>query len=116
MGINALSTYMHLVRAKEKPILPELAFPGAYSIIYVTSKGDVLCGKCATKEIKEYLYHRRSMKRKDHHYSQTWLREWNPLPIVADCYLEGPTIQCDECYRYMESNYGDPNEYDNKIG
>jgi len=31
--------------------LPEFAWPGGYTIFYITARGDTLCAKCATEEI-----------------------------------------------------------------
>lgn len=67
--------------------LPQYAMVGCYTLIYYTADNATLCAKCATVErTKDYTI--------------------NPLQV--DVYYEGPTLQCDECGRDLESGYGDP--------
>lgn len=35
--------------------LPAFAWPGAYTMFYVTPEGDELCAECATRALKSYL-------------------------------------------------------------
>lgn len=78
-----------------KPVieLPAYSWPGAYTIVYLTFGGSWLCADCATKEIRAWLY-----------------GESDDPPVSYGAYDEGPTMQCDDCNRDIESSYGDPDE------
>jgi hypothetical protein len=71
------------------------AWPGGYPIIYVCATGDVLCARCATKQMKT-----------------EWIREPRAgyLPVAYDVYYEGPILQCADCNEDIESAYGDPDD------
>ena len=73
--------------------LPYYAWPGGYPIIYLDNDNCVLCPKCANEIISKP-------------------DEWSELPIAYDVYYEGPDIQCEQCYEFIESAYGDPSEED----
>lgn len=65
--------------------LPAYAWPGGYPPFYLDREANVLCPKCANREIDA---------------SQT----------VTDCdvHWEGPALVCDDCGAEIESAYGDP--------
>lgn len=67
--------------------LPAYAWPGGYPVTYVTRDGLEICPDCANRETDP-----------------------SQAPIGGGVYWEGPTVQCDDCGRDMESAYGDPNE------
>jgi hypothetical protein len=41
--------------ADNKGKLPSYAWPGGYTLFYVTANGDELCAECATREIEYWL-------------------------------------------------------------
>lgn len=69
--------------------LPSYAWPGGYTLIYYTQDSATLCGTCATSVLTDP-------------YAE-------PITGCA-VYYEGPTLQCDECGKGIESSYGDPDE------
>lgn len=60
--------------------------PGCYTLIYFNEKDEVLCSGCATKVAEEIIHVR--------------------------TYDEGPTINCSDCGKEIESSYGEPEEED----
>lgn len=65
---------------------PSFAWPGGYTIEYVTDDGSVLCADCAREAV--------ICDRETLHY---------------DTYDEGPDVECDGgCGHMLESSYGDP--------
>jgi hypothetical protein len=72
------------------------AWPGGYTLEYVTACGDVLCADCATKAMR----------------SERICREPRNgfLPIAYGTYDEGPTVNCADCNCMIESSYGDPDD------
>lgn len=68
--------------------LPAFAWPGGYTMIYISKHGDTLCADCANEP------------------DQT-----DPA-TDGDVYWEGPSIQCDNCGEIIESSYGDPDSQD----
>jgi hypothetical protein len=71
--------------------LPFYSEWGSYPIIYLTRENNTLCADCATRSL--YLLD----------------DEYDP-PVAYGVYWEGPTDQCDDCNRDIESAYGDPDE------
>ena len=70
--------------------LPAWAWPGGYPIIYFDRDNSVLCPACANNKDASF-----------------------DAPLVAyDVYWEGPSMQCDQCYKEIESAYGDPDADD----
>ena len=63
--------------------LAQFAWPGGYTITYLTKENDILCYKCAQDEEEE------------------------PTAFI---HWEGPPNYCDECYVELPSEYGDPDE------
>jgi hypothetical protein len=70
--------------------LPAFAWPGGYTLVYMTHDGCDLCADCATKELDD--------------------PDGVDPVISGDIYWEGPDMTCDECSRVIESSYGDPDE------
>jgi hypothetical protein len=68
---------------------PPYAWPGGYTIEYVTDDGAVLCAECARREVLE-----------------------NRGTVYGDIYYEGPIVHCDDCNAEIESAYGDPDSED----
>ena len=68
------------------PVLTAFAWPGGYTLIYLTDDGDILDATCASEYIDDV--------------------------VGYDTYDEGPTIFCDNCGRSIESSYGDPESSD----
>jgi hypothetical protein len=62
-----------------------IAWPGGYTIAFITDDGAVLCADCAKRA---FITDR--------------------IDITADCYDEGPTLYCDGCNCEIVSSYGDP--------
>lgn len=69
--------------------LPSYTGIGCYTIIYYTRKEEPLCGRCATKHSDSY----------------------DPVSH-AGTYDEGPSVECSNCGKEIESSYGDPRETD----
>ena len=67
--------------------LPAFAWPGGYPMYYFDKHGDVLCPRCANREIDD-----------------------SAAIVNGGVYWEGPIIQCDDCGEDIESAYGDPEE------
>lgn len=70
--------------------LPAYAWPGGYPICYTDKENSMICPECANKEDLE--------------------------PPVTDWFIfyEGASEQCDECYKWISSAYGDPEEDNNE--
>jgi hypothetical protein len=66
-----------------RPALDAYAWPGGYTIAYVTNDCDLLCAACATDTDDAEM-------------------------AGADTYDEGPTEYCAGCNTPIESSYGDP--------
>lgn len=71
--------------------LPSYAWPGGYTLIYITKQGNTLCAACAT------------MQEDDPDKTP-----YDDEVTGYDIYYEGPDVQCDECGKVLESSYGDP--------
>lgn len=81
--------------------VPVHAWPGGYTLTYITKDCAVLCGECANgKNGSEVL--NASLENSD----PQWFLEG------VQTYDEGPTIQCDHCNADIESSYGDPDAPD----
>ncbi len=65
------------------------AWPGGYTVEYITPGGDVLCAGCAKREVLE-----------------------NRGMVYSEIYYEGPTEYCADCNAEIESAYGDPDAGD----
>lgn len=65
------------------------AWPGGYTVEYITPDGDVLCADCARREVLE-----------------------NRGTVYAEIYYEGPTEYCADCNTEIEAAYGDPDADD----
>jgi hypothetical protein len=61
------------------------AWPGGYTVEYLTPDGGVLCADCARSEVID-----------------------NRGTVSADTYYEGPAEYCAGCNREIASAYGDP--------
>lgn len=75
------------VRAAYDGFFSDYAFPGGYSVLFTTDRGDCLCATCAKREFI-----------------------MSNIDVTAGTYDEGPILQCDECGTEIESSYGDPDE------
>jgi len=73
---------------------PKWAWPGGYTIYYLTEDGGVLCPDCANGE------------------NGSLASETSDDPqwklVASDLHQEGPPLICDHCGFEMESDYGDP--------
>lgn len=69
--------------------LPAFAWPGGYTLIYVTEAGDILCAKCATEAVDEAQ---------------------DDMPIGYQTHDEGESEHCANCNCEMESSYGPVDE------
>ena len=66
------------------------AWPGGYTIVFITSDGEVLCRSCVKKEWRQILY---SMR---HHLTDGWR-------VVGYALLEaGETEICAHCGKELE--------------
>jgi hypothetical protein len=70
--------------------LPTYAWPGGYPVYYLAKDNGVLCPQCANDFTPE--------RDNDEQLE----------PVEFDVHYEGPPIQCDNCYVFIESAYGDP--------
>lgn len=79
------SKVREMLRDSSDKQLPAFAWPGGYTIIYLTKKDEVVCAKCANDPIAHDIH-------------------------VQDygSYDEGPDTTCDVCEASIESSYGDP--------
>lgn len=73
---------------------PSYAWPGGYETHYYTKDCGILCHQCANKEMD------RTLDQDDDQF----------CIVAGDVHWEGPPMQCDHCYREIESCYGDPEE------
>lgn len=71
--------------------LHEVAFPGAYPILYVTKSSEVLCAECALKALRN---------------------DDDDPPVAYAIYEEGEPETCVSCGECIESAYGDPDAED----
>lgn len=89
--------------------LPEFAWPGGYPIVYFDKQGNTICPECARKAEEEYrlgvLGEFCSWAAGEEEYTGDWGRE-EYRPAHGDVYWEGDPLQCDECFRPIESAYG----------
>lgn len=58
-----------------------------YPIMYITKNNDVVCAECAN----------------------SYTNDTDPVS-ESDIYWEGPSLQCEECNKQIESAYGDPED------
>ena len=77
-----------------KDLVPSFSSIGGYAIIYLT-KDKVICPDCVNGH-------------------NDFTDEDKAEIIRHDVYWEGPTIQCDNCNCDLESEYGDPEEKEEK--
>lgn len=68
----------------EKGELPGRSFPGGYPIYYIDEQNNVYCEECAAERAEDIVDHR--------------------------CYMEGPSMYCDQCNKEIESAYGEPED------
>lgn len=78
-----MDTNIDRLRDPVTGILPTYAWPGGYQLFYLTRNGLTICPSCANEDTSDAV-------------------------IAGDAYWEGPTIDCDDCGRGIESAYGDP--------
>lgn len=78
-----------------KDSLPAYAWPGGYSIIYLTQVGEVLCSSCATVELDELCE------------GDTPRDETDDILAYADVHMEGPPETCINCDGLIASAYGE---------
>ncbi len=71
--------------------LEQYAWPGGYTVEYLTRQGSILCAHCATEAIRQH--------------------DDDP-PTHMDTYDEGPAMECDGCGYWLISSYGDPEQTD----
>ena len=71
---------------------PAFAWPGGYTIIYVTREGDILCADCMNDP------------------GAADLGNDSARVIGVDTYDDGPPDRCANCNAEIESSYGDPDE------
>jgi hypothetical protein len=64
-------------------------WPGGGTLVYVAKDCEFLCAKCAFEQVTK-----RGL-------------DW-PRIVAAQAYDEGPTEQCSNCNKAIESSYGDP--------
>jgi hypothetical protein len=88
-------------RGEEWPTLVKYAWPGGYTIIYITKQGEVICPDCAQEVVTEFL-------KQDDDTKYGWMHD-DPV-IGCQTYDEGPDEECAECSEAIESSYGDPDE------
>lgn len=67
--------------------LPAYAWPGGYPLFYLDSENAVLCPICAELFCKED-------------------GQWSTDVIDYDVHWEGEDMQCEHCYKAIESAYG----------
>lgn len=79
------------LRDPDNGALPSSTIPGAYPIMYFTTHGEVVCPRCATRDVMHP-------------------EEWDTGIVDWEVYYEGADINCDSCGATIESAYGDPNE------
>jgi hypothetical protein len=95
---NLFSCYSGVATREADGELPHFAWPGGYTILYVTGDGRVVCPKCAN--LPEFYCN------EDLHSKPKFPDEMNHV-VAGDVYYEGPTVQCDNCNAEIESSYGD---------
>lgn len=91
------------VNGEEWPTLIKYAWPGGYTVIYITKTGDVICPDCAQSVVDEFL-------KQDDDTKYGWPHD-DPV-IGCQTYDEGPDEECAECREPIESSYGDPDAED----
>lgn len=79
--------------------LPAFAWPGGYTLVYLTSDNESLCAQCAGNDYMEWLYSIDS--------GTQW--QYDP-PVMVFVFYEGPDDYCANCNNAIESAYGDPDE------
>ena len=70
---------------------PAYAWPGGYTIYYVTKDGGCLCAKCANENLNMTL---------DKDYDQWFI-------VGQEINYEDPDLQCDNCYGEIPASYGE---------
>ncbi len=80
---------------------PAFAWPGGYTILYLTADDGALCAACVNGENGSEVGSDDAVYDDD-----TSDPQWTV--VAAGQYDEGPTIQCDHCNADIESSYGDP--------
>lgn len=68
--------------------LKAYAFPGGYTINYLTGTNDILCHDCAEQAVA------------------------NGEIVTGFIHWEGESLYCDDCHAELESEYGNPWEDD----
>lgn len=66
---------------------PSSAWPGGYTMVYLTNGGDVLCADCARESVDTGE---------------------DDAAAYAQTHDEGPAEHCANCARVLEASYGDP--------
>lgn len=79
--------------------IPFYAFPGGYPIYYITADGGILCPDCVNDNLARIRQVDTQCPDDD---------QWRV--IAVEIHEEGSPIQCDNCYKQIESAYGDPDE------
>ena len=78
------------LQRNDKGDLDFWAWPGGYRILYLCADGETVCAKCANERKPD---------------------EWQGQePVDAYIDWEGPGTHCAHCNKFMESEYGDPEE------
>ena len=72
------------IRETYTQIFSNVTAHGCYTVIFFDKHENILCGKCAMADFME-----------------------NHETLISDIYYEGPTIQCEECGKEIESSYGE---------
>jgi len=96
---------------------PTFAWPGGYTIIYITRDAEVLCPDCAnlpeaytTSEKRKAIRAGRDQEEGVPDYTD---RDWEI--VAVDTYDEGPSLNCANCNKEIESSYGDPDEEEESV-
>jgi hypothetical protein len=84
----------YLAEMKEKGTYDYFTFPGSYELFYITAANRILCPDCANNNPE--LCRDETDK------------EWNIVAYAV--HWEGKPLECDNCNKTIESEYGDPEE------
>lgn len=76
---------MMTMQRNEDGTLPAYAWPGGYTLFYLTRDGLTVCADCANREVDD-----------------------SQAVVGQDIYWEGPDMSCDDCEAEIKSSYGDP--------
>ena len=89
----------YLEEMKVKGIYDYFAFPGCYGLFYVTAGNRILCPECANNNPE--LCRDETDK------------QWNIVAYAV--HWEGKPLECDNCNKTIESEYGDPEEEEEEV-